>query len=143
MSDLSHFESRKGHLSSTACECFTFVTDLRNFERFVPQGTITNWQAEKDWCSFMVSVFGTVSLRIIRKEEYKKVVFNGDALKKNDFELILTITGDDNKLADVIVSLYADLNPMMKMIAAKPIAQFLEMLIDEMEKFRSWKETKE
>jgi hypothetical protein len=32
---------------------------------------------------------------------------------------------------------------MMKMIATKPIGQFLEMLIIEMEKFRGWKGTKE
>jgi hypothetical protein len=31
----------------------------------------------------------------------------------------------------------------MKMMAAKPISQFLEMLINEMEKFRDWKNTKE
>ena len=45
--------------------------------------------------------------------------------------------------ADVKVTLSADLNPMMKMMASKPIGQFLEMLINEMESFRGWKETKE
>jgi hypothetical protein len=32
---------------------------------------------------------------------------------------------------------------MMKMIASKPISQFLETLINEMESFRGWKETRE
>ena len=39
--------------------------------------------------------------------------------------------------AEVKVLLNAELNPMMKMIAAKPIEQFLEMLIAEMEKFKA------
>jgi len=35
--------------------------------------------------------------------------------------------------------LSADLNPVMKMMAAKPINQFLETLINEMESFRDWR----
>ena len=143
MSDLSHFESRTGNLSCTSEECFAFVTDIRNFQRFVPEGTINNWQAEKESCSFSVSMLGTVSLRITQKEKYKTVVYNGDALKKNDFELVLHIADKSNNYAEVRVALNADLNPMMKMIATKPIGQFLEMLINEMENFRGWKAVKE
>lgn len=143
MSDLSHFESRSGSLSCTAEECFAFVTDIRNFERFIPHNTISNWQSDKESCSFSVSMIGTVILRIVQKEVYSRVVYNGDALKKNDFELVLHIAVNSNKLAEVKVVLNADLNPMMKMMAAKPIAQFLEMLINEMENFSGWKEIRE
>ena len=143
MSDLSRFESRTGNLSSTAEDCFAFVSDIRNFERFIPRESISNWQSDRESCSFSVSMLGTVSIRIAQKEEYCKIVFKGDALKQNDFELVLHILDNINKLADVIVVLIADLNPMMKMIAAKPIEQFLEMLIKEMENFTGWKEIKE
>jgi hypothetical protein len=40
--------------------------------------------------------------------------------------------------AHINVVLSADLNPMMKMVVKKPIEQFLEKLIEEMEKFREW-----
>ncbi len=139
MSDISYFESRKGNLTCTAQECFAFTTDLRHFEGFIPNNTINNWKAEKESCSFTVSMLGTVSVRLTEKEMYKRVVYKGDALKKNDFELTLNINGNDDQPAEVKVILNAELNPMMKMIAAKPIEQFLEMLINEMEKFRGWK----
>jgi hypothetical protein len=138
MSDLSFFESRSGNLSCTAKECFEFSTDIRHFERFIPNGTITNWQADRESCSFSVSMLGSVSVRLTKKEMYTSVVFNGDALKKNDFELVLHITDNNDKPAEVKVALNAELNPMMKMIAVKPIKQFLEMLISEMEKFTDW-----
>jgi carbon monoxide dehydrogenase subunit G len=143
MSNLSYFESRTGKLTCSAEEVFDFVSDIRNFEQFIPKGNINNWNAEKESCSFSVSMLGTVSVRLIEKEEYSKVVFMGDALKKNDFSLTLDISGNLNKTADVKVKLSADLNPMMKMMAIKPIGQFLEMLINEMENFRGWKDTKE
>ena len=139
MDGLSHYESRSGSLSCTSREVFDFVTDIRNFEQFIPDGTINNWQSDRDSCSFSVSMVGTVSVRIEKKEPYNKVIFSGDALKKNDFSLVLDIKDNTNKKADVKVSLEAELNPMLKMMANKPIIQFLEMLITEMEKFREWK----
>lgn len=143
MSDLSYFESRSGTLTCNAEEVFSFVTDIRNFERFIPKGAINNWDAEKESCSFSVSMLGIVTVRLAEKEKNTKVVYTGDALKKEDFSLVLFISDKVNNSAEVKVSLSADLNPMMKMMANKPINQFLEMLIKEMENFRSWKDTKE
>jgi hypothetical protein len=143
MEDLSFFESRSGKLTCNAEEAFNFVTDLRNFERFIPEGTINNWQSEKDFCSFSVPMVGTVNIRLSENDKFTRVVYKGDALKKNDFSLMLHIDDKGKYPAEVKVSLNADLNPMMKMIAAKPIVQFLEILINEMENFNGWQETKE
>ena len=139
MSDLSYFESRTGMLTCTAEEVFNFVTDIRNFERFIPDGKINDWQADKDSGSFSVPMLGTVSLRLAEKEMFNKVVFEGDALKKNDFTLDLEIHKNINNTAKVKVAIKADLNPMLKMMATKPISQFLEKLISEMERFKDWK----
>ena len=130
-------------MTCTAEEVFKFVTDIRNFERFIPKGIISNWIAEKESCSFSVSMLGTVTVRLAEKENFTRVVFDGDALKKNDFSLVLLISDRDKNPAEVKVTLNADLNPMMKMMAANPIARFLEMLIKEMENFREWNVTRE
>jgi carbon monoxide dehydrogenase subunit G len=139
MDGISHYESRSGSLSCTSEEVFDFVTDIRNFEQFIPGDSISNWQSEKDTCSFSVSMVGTISVRIDKKEPFNKVIFSGDALKKNDFSLVLHISDSAVNTADVKVLLEAELNPMLKMVANKPIIQFLEMLIREMENFRGWK----
>jgi hypothetical protein len=143
MTDLSHFESRYGKLTCNAEDVFKFVTDIRNFERFVPKSTINNWNAEKESCSFSVSMLGNVIVRLAEKEKFSRVVFNGDAMKKNDFSLTLMISGSEKNSAEVKIALSADLNPMLKLMAANPIAHFLEMLIHEMENFRDWNVTKE
>jgi hypothetical protein len=140
---ISHFESRTGKLNCNAEKVFNFVTDIRNFERFIPDGRIKDWQADKDSCSFSVSMLGTVRLRLTQKNKFTHVVFAGDALKENDFELSLFITDNLNNESTAKIDLQADLNPMLKMMAAKPIEQFLGMLINEMEKFKGWEDTKE
>jgi len=141
MDNISHFESRTGQLTCSYRELFDFVTDLRNFEQFTRNGAINNWQAEREACSFSVSMLGTVSLRVTMKESYKKVAFTGDALKKNDFSLVLDISDNIKNSAEVKVSLDAELSPMLRMMAAEPIARFLEVLINEMENFRNWEKT--
>lgn len=142
MSNLSYFESRSGKLTCNAGQVFAFVTDIRNFEQFIPEGSINGWHAEKESCSFSVSMIGNVTVILAEKEKAVKVVFKGDALKKNDFTLTLKIAETVKNHAEVIVTLDADLNPMMKMLASKPINQFLGMLIDEMERFRGWENIK-
>lgn len=139
MSDLSYFESKTGKLTCSVEEVFNFVTDIRNFERFIPEGKIDDWHAERDSCSFRVPMLGTVNVELVEKEMYKKVVFNGNALKNNDFSLELVILKSDNDTAEVKVLLSADINPVLKMMASKPISQFLEKLINEMERFNDWK----
>jgi hypothetical protein len=143
MSEISYFESRSGKLSCIDKDLFVFVTDIRNFEAFIPPGSVNNWQADSESCSFSVSMVGTVTVRLAEKEMYSKVVFKGDALKKNDFTLTLYISGPENVPAEVKISLSADLNPILKKMAAKPISQFLEILIFEMEAFNGWKDIKE
>jgi hypothetical protein len=139
MDGLSHYESRTGILSCSPEELFDFVTEIRNFEQFIPQGSVSNWTTGIDTCSFSVSMIGTVTVRITRKEPFSKVIYSGDAMKKNDFSLELLISSGHENNAGVKVLLAADLNPMLKMVANQPIRQFLDILIREMENFRGWK----
>lgn len=140
MSVISKFESRTGNLSCKPGEVFNFVTDIRNFKQFVPGGRVDNLQMEKESCSFHISPLGTVNLNISKKEPDSNVTFSGSALKSNDFSLLLDITENAAGKAEVKVTLNADLNPILKMMAAKPVMQFLEKLIDEMERFKGWQD---
>jgi len=139
MSDISYYESRPGKLSCGPEDAFTFITDLRNFGRFVREGTITNWKADKDTCSFSMSMIGTVSVRVFEKVAFSKVIFQGDALSKNDFTINVYLSSDSGQPADVKLSVSATLNPVMKMMADKPVRQFLEILMNEIENFNDWK----
>jgi carbon monoxide dehydrogenase subunit G len=138
MASFSEFESRTGQVTCTKKDVFGFCTDLRNFNRFIQPGKILNWQADNETCSFEVAGIGRVTLGIIEKEAYSKVVFSGDALMNNNFIITLNISINDNDRVSVKVDMKAELNPVMKMVAAKPIEMFLAKLIDEMEKFEDW-----
>jgi carbon monoxide dehydrogenase subunit G len=142
MSDISTFESRTGRLTCNAGEVYNFLTDIRNMEQVIPSGTVSNWKSDGESCSFRVNPLGDVDIRLSEKVVNKKVVFSGNALQVNNFSLIINISGIENQPAEVRILLSAEMNPVLKMIAAGPVRQFLDTLINEMEKFQRWNDLK-
>jgi carbon monoxide dehydrogenase subunit G len=138
MKDNLEFESRTGKLSCTTAEVFGFISDIRNFEQFIPEGNIKNWQASADNCSFQVPLLGIARVGITEKTPFSFVVYSGDALKSNDFKLVVHITENETKKAEVRLNLTAQLNPVLRIMASGPVEKFLEKLISEMEKFEKW-----
>ena len=141
MSNSSTFESRVGKLNYSAEEIYSFVTDIRNLKRFIPKDSISDLMVSNDSCSFRVSMLGDVNIHISEKVLNNKVVFSGNALRINDFSLILDLQDTGNRQSEFKVTVLAEMNPLFKMVAAKPVEQFLETLTGEMEKFRDWKNT--
>lgn len=140
MSDISTFESRKGRVNCTAQELYYFLTDIRNFERFIPKDKINDISIDRDSCSFSVSMMGKVNIHIGERKEYSEVVFSGNAMQINDFSLAVKFTDAEPEQSEVRLSVLAHLNPLLKMLAAEPINKFLETIVAEMEKFSGWKD---
>jgi hypothetical protein len=138
MSETSKFESRVARLSCSPEVFYNFITDIRHFEQFIPGGAISNWQAEKEKCHFQVPSFGKAEARISEKTPFRKVVFSGNVLQNNEFFLIADISENGKSLSEVKLTLTADLNPFLRLMAAGPIERALETLVAEMEKFEKW-----
>ena len=138
MAELSRFESRSASLSCTREKFYGFITDIRNFGRFIPADVIKNWQADENTCTFVVSGLGDLKLNIALKEPCSLVRFNGNALMTIDFVLSVLISEESGNRAKVTLVMEAELNPLMKMMASGPIEKFLEMLVREMESITNW-----
>ncbi|HLP75118.1 MAG TPA: hypothetical protein VK155_19605 [Bacteroidales bacterium] len=132
---MDHYESRTAKSGCTPEDIYGFVTDIRNFKRFIPAGSVNDWQADADTCSFNVSHLGSVKMGIDAKEPYSLVSFRGTAMKNNHFEMHLHINRTEDNTAAVHLELNTQLNPFIKMVAAKPIGQFLEMIAGRIENF--------
>jgi len=85
-------------------------------------------------------MMGMVNIRISDRKEYSEVVFSGNAMLVNDFSLAVKFSDAKPGRSEVKLSVLADLNPFLKMLAADPISKFLETIIKEMEKFSGWNE---
>jgi hypothetical protein len=141
MAEVTTYESRTGSVSCSAGKAFDFMTDLRNFKRFIPANEIRDLVINSDSCSFQADMLGTVNIRISEKERPKKIVFTGTMPYVNDFSLSVDIRETPDGNSEVKLFIRAELKPFLKMMVVEPIKRVLGIIIDEMEKFRDWDTT--
>ena len=138
MDNLLKFESRVGKIAERNEPVYLFLNDMRNFKQFLPEGKVENWSAEKDSCSFEISPVGKAKLRIIESEPYTQVKYQGDGLNNTNFFLWIQLKEVSESDTMVKITIKAELNPMLKMMATKPLNDFLEKLVSGMENFKDW-----
>jgi hypothetical protein len=140
MSEISAFESRSGIVSCNAEELYYFLSDIRNFERFIPKDKFSEIKIDSESCSFNVSLLGRVDIHIGSKREFTEITYSGHAMQVNDFSLKAGFRSHKPASSEVRLTIIANLNPFLKMLAAEPVKTLLETLITEMEKFNGWKD---
>ena len=138
MGDNSVFKSRTAIISCSREEFYNFITDIRNFGEFVTSDFVKEWDANTEECSMQISPVGKVRISIAGKEPYSLVTYKGDALQKNEFIIDAHINEHTDSQAEVKLVVRAELNPILRMMAAGPIERFLETIADEMEKYNGW-----
>ena len=128
----STFESAVKTIHASEQDIFTVLSDLRNAEKLkdrIPQDQVKEIQFEQDSISFVVEPVGKLSLKVIEQEPFKTIKFAGENSPVDFFVWIqLKETGEaETKMK---ITLKADLNPIIKMMASKPLEQFVNMLAD-------------
>jgi len=132
---MTKFESRIGKLDTSGEKAFSFLSDFRNFSRFIPADKIKEWEASTEQCKFTVEGVGKVGLKIIEKEPYKLVKITGDSTAGLEFFFWIQIKEIGKKDTRVKLTIKADLNPVMKMAAAKPLKSFVNLMVDKIEEY--------
>lgn len=134
----TEFISRTGTLRASPSQVFSFAADIRNFSRFTESDNIRDWKADRDSCSFEIPVAGPVQVTIAEREPFSKIRFEGHAMNSVEFRLWLQLRDSEGDTTRFRLVLRAELNPFFKMIASGTINEYLEKLIDEVEKFSDW-----
>ncbi|MBN2742561.1 hypothetical protein LX69_01970 [Breznakibacter xylanolyticus] len=124
---MTHFESLPQPSTQTPENIYTILEDFRQMEHLFPEGKVKNWQTDGNTCRFTVDGIGEIGLIIAQKEPCSRVQYTGHGKVPFNFHLSVllqpTATG-----AQVVVAADAQMNPMIKMVAAKPVQKFLELL---------------
>ena len=132
---MTTFESRIGKIECNDKLVYSFLSDFNNFKGIVPSDKLNDFTSTKDTCSFTVGPIGKIGLKIIEREPNKLIKISGDESSKFEFFLWIQIKQVAENDTRVKVTLKADLNPFIKMMASKPLQQFVDTLVDKMEGF--------
>jgi carbon monoxide dehydrogenase subunit G len=129
-------ESRIGKIQVSNEKVFQLVSDFSNLGSYVPADKVKDFKSTTDTCSFKVDKIGTFGMKIIEREPNKLVKVANDENVPFAFNLWIQLKEVAENDTRVKVTLKADLNPVLKMMAKKPLTQFVDTLVDRLEAIR-------
>nr|WP_314896074.1 SRPBCC family protein [uncultured Flavobacterium sp.] len=122
-----NLESPKVTVPKSAQELFELLSDVKNFEKLMPD-TIAKFEVIGD-DAFIFGLKGMPEIKLKMKEKVtpNKIVL-GAASDKLPFTLIANIDAVSDNSSDVKLDFEGDFNPMMAMMIKGPIGKFIETL---------------
>lgn len=122
-----NLQSPKVTVPKSAQELFDLLSDVKNFEKLMPD-TIAKFEVIGD-DAFIFGLKGMPEIKLKMKEKVapNKIVL-GAASDKLPFTLIANIDAVSDNSSDVKLDFEGDFNPMMAMMIKGPIGKFIETL---------------
>ncbi|MDK2842990.1 MAG: hypothetical protein PWQ17_2496 [Anaerophaga sp.] len=126
---MTRFESDIKTVPHSASKVYEVLSNFDNFESLLPSDKIQNWESFGDRCRFEVTGIGQIGLKIVDKEPEKTIKYTADGTVPFNFFLWVQLKHAEAS-SKVKVTLDADLNPMIKMVAKGPLEKFVGLLAD-------------
>lgn len=127
---MTRISSEKVTVQKSAAHLYQFLSDFNNFQQLMPE-QVTNWQSTTEECSFTIAGMASLGMKIMEKTPNTLIKAGKHGNAPFDFTLSCTIDGNDTS-SDVQLIFDADLNPMLKMMAERPLTNFLNLLVNKL-----------
>ncbi len=128
-------ESKIGKIVSSDEQVYNFLTDFNNFKNLVPNDKISHWKSDEDSCSFSVNPIGKTGIKLLEKEPYKLIKLTSLDDDRFNFTFWVQLKKLEENDTRIKLTLEADMNPMIQMMAKKPLQEFLDKLVDQLMKY--------
>ncbi len=127
---------KKKTVNAPQKKVYDFLSDFNNFEHLMPE-EIINWKSDKEHCSFTIKGMADLSLKFSKKEPHTLLELVPDGKSPVNFTLLVRMEPDDLNEQKCIarVDVDADLNPMMAMIAKRPLENLANSMTDHLNKY--------
>ena len=123
-----NLQSPKITIPKSTSKVFDFLSNLKNFEKLMPENIIKFELLEKDKFIFALSGMPEIVLEKKSEDAFNSIVL-GSAAGKLDFALETVITELSQQQSQVQLNFSGDFNPMVAMMIKGPITKFIETLV--------------
>ncbi|MBK6346206.1 MAG: SRPBCC family protein [Bacteroidales bacterium] len=124
---MATFRSEQVTIERTDGFVFDFLSDFNNFQKLMPP-QVSEWHSDGDSCSFNIQNMATLGMRYKEKVPVKHIYIQSEGKVPFDFDLQCFIGKVDELSCIARLEFNADLSPMLKMIASKPLENFINIL---------------
>jgi len=125
---MTRIESEQVILERSQESVYNFLSDFNNFGKLMPE-QVTDWVSDKDTCSFNIKGMASLGMAMESKTPNSQIKIRKNGKAPFDFFLTCEIGNADQDKSTLKLIFDADLNPFLKMMAEKPLTNFLNMLV--------------
>ncbi|SFG76192.1 SRPBCC family protein [Pedobacter insulae] len=104
---------------------YAFLSDLNNYQELMPEN-IYNWSSTTNEASFTIQNMAKLAIKISSRIENQEIIALPTEKPPFDIELKWTVTANENGSTTAKHIISADLNMMMKMLAAGPLQKLVD-----------------
>ncbi|MCF8364975.1 MAG: hypothetical protein K9H16_04295 [Bacteroidales bacterium] len=115
--------------SEDVAKISTYLDDMQNFKSFMPV-QIEDWYAEKDSCSFFIKNLGKLAMKKGAVALPGRFEFPSDEKSKVSFTLVFHFQATPQSTPVGYFELIADINPMVEMMARRPLTNFVNIITE-------------
>jgi hypothetical protein len=129
-----NLESKTGIASGSQEKVYNFLTDFRNFAHMFPKERLNNLEISEQMFRFEIEGIGRIGLKIEEKNPFSLIKVTATEDSASDFNFKLMITGITENKSQVQLTLQANLNMFLEMMAKNPLQQFIDMIVEKLTK---------
>ncbi|MFN2430006.1 MAG: hypothetical protein ABR574_08325 [Cryomorphaceae bacterium] len=122
-------ESKKVTVPAPPEKVFNYVSDLNNFRSLLPEDRISEWESSEDYCSFKVQGTATIDLILDEKQAFTRLLLKSGEKSPFAFTLEVFLNEVDGQ-TEAYQLMNADVNPFLKMMVEKPLANLFNYIAD-------------
>ncbi|MCX6231483.1 MAG: SRPBCC family protein [Bacteroidetes bacterium] len=124
---MKKIESEKLIINNSQEKIYEFLSNFNNFGKLMPE-QIINWQSTETSCSFTIKGMTDLSMQIKERIPHHTILITSFGKTPFDFELKCSFDAIEEMKTQSQLIFFADLNPMLSMMASKPLENFVNML---------------
>lgn len=128
---MTTFTSKQTTITRSAGYVFRFLSDFNNFGKLLPP-QVTEWECDSESCSFNIQNMAKLELRYEVKQPNSHIKMVSEGKSPFSFDVQCYIADTSDQTCEVQLELNAKLNPMIKMMASRPLANFIDILAEKL-----------
>lgn len=135
MSPMTTYTSRRAEVPCGDNDLYVFLTDMRNLRSVVPEGTVTDWEATEDRCSFKADVAGRIAVSLSEALPHSMITYEAESLLAGKAKIRVNIEFISNMRSAVRIDAGLNMNPLLRMLIGDAAGRYLENLMDLIESY--------
>ncbi|MCK4662508.1 MAG: SRPBCC family protein [Bacteroidales bacterium] len=129
---MTTIESKIGEINNNDKVIYNFLSDFNNFKSLIPQDKISNWESTEDTCYFNISGVGEFGMKITEKTPSSLIKISNSHNVPFDFNLWVQLKQVGENDTRIKLTIKANLNPMIKMVAKNPLQKMVDTIVDQL-----------